>query len=107
MVLDVGALARRFFGRCLFPFRGAISRHFYKYLRNSTQKKSLTPEQIIGLDWTLNLNVELVNYWNGETPFQSIEELVAHLKENSPRLFTLSPTKRAVSTTTAADNASQ
>ena len=55
-----------------------------------------TPEQIRVLDWTFTLNQTLDAYWNGNTPFKTIEELVAHLKENSPRLFSTSMTKRAV-----------
>ena len=53
-------------------------------------------EQIRALDWTLHLQITLGAYWNGESPFQTIEEVIDHLKENSPRLFSTSLTKRAV-----------
>ena len=66
-----------------------------------------TMKQILVLDWIPFTKKDVRKYWRGESPFQTIEEVIDHLKVNSPRLFSTSLTKRAVSATTDADDASQ
>ena len=56
-----------------------------------------TMDQVSVLDWAFNMAPALEKYWTGDSPFDSIEELVAHEKENSPRRFSLTMTKRAAS----------
>ncbi len=69
-----------------------------------------TTEQILVLDWAFNLATVLPQYWNGETPFETIIEFIDFEKANSARIFPASLTKRAVSAQahpSSADDASQ
>ena len=71
------------------------------------EEQGWTIDQVSVLDWAYNMAPALDKYWKGDSPFDSIEEFIDHRKENSPRRFSLSITKRAVSATTDADDASQ
>ena len=68
------------------------------------EEQGWTLDQILALDWIYTVHADIHKYTTGKSPFQTIEEFVAFQKENSPRIFPASLTKRAVST---ADDASK
>ena len=55
----------------------------------------ISPEAVYFLEWALEWQKEIISYWHGETPFNTIDEFIQYLKENHKAVFSSPMVKSA------------
>ena len=63
---------------------------------NAIERLGWTAPQVHFLEWEITLERILERFWQGDTPFATIEELIANQKQTCKKMYALAP-KRALS----------